>query len=367
MDDVHFLSLPHHVEKLGYYGSFTPQMVSYSSRYGVLVDVPFYLKMGENSTSALRLQRGGRAGYFTRNPGWGLGFEQQYSSRNGRSDGVLNVDRLGKDFGLRLEHRQDWGEQGTGTLSLDFPEHRDLFARADYSRGVRGGSLRWELSANRFADYGSSIFSQVVWHPRPRRIPKWNSTYNMSYGLGYRQSRYQPSAWEPSLSVDLAPRMATLNPRLSVSGRLGLQYAWNTRQESEGLLNASVSFQQQLGQNSTATVSYSYYRHHSSLLDLPVRQTVGLNAYASKPDRWNGYLYASYDLDHRGFFGSGSAQWVIKNDWRADVQAFYQDYQFGNFVDAEIAVGRKIAGQEVRLVWSQARHRLYLEFGEMGF
>jgi hypothetical protein len=367
MDEVHFLSLPYHIEDMGGYRAAAPQMVNYSSRYGLIVDIPFYLGVGENSTSALRLQRGMAAGYFTRNPGWGVQFEQQYGSRDGRSEGVFSVDRLGKDFGVRLEHRQSWGSQGIGSLWLDFPEHRDLFARADYNRRTKKGSLRWELSANRYSGFGSSLFSQVVWRPLPQRLPKWNSTYNVSYGLSYRQSRFQRAAWEPSLSVDLQPRLATLNPRLSVSGRLGLQYAWNTRQESNGLLNASVSFQQQLSRNSSVTLGYSYYRRHSSVLKAPLRQTLSLNAYASKPGRWSGYVYTSYDLDNQGLFASGSGQWQLDPVWRAELQGFYQDYPFGNFVDAEVSVGREVAGRQVRLVWSKSRHRFYLEWGEMGF
>lgn len=368
VEGAHFLSLPYHFEPLSGYGMSTSQMVSYSSYYGVVVNVPYYLRASERDTAALRLQRGAPMGYFTRNKGWGLQLEEQYATPDRQGEGVFYVDRLtSRRFGLRLEHRQKWGQQGVGYFSLDYPEHRDLLFNSSVNLRQPGGDLWMRMSASRYAGFGSRIYSQTVWRLRPREIKGWNSFYGLSLSLDYSRSRYRPDTFQPGLSVDLNPRIVPLDAQTSLSMRLGGQYSWSTRRERNGRLQASVSVQRRLGRTGSATVGYNYYLNRSTVFQTPPRHTLSVNAYANEPGRWYGYLYSSYELKQGDFYTSGTVNVQVSPLWRVDVRALYQDYAFWNFFDTELALEREVLGREVRLVWSKARRKFFVELGEISF
>jgi len=114
-------------------------------------------------------------------------------------------------------------------------------------------------------------------------------------------------------------------------------------------------------------LGYNYYLNRSTVFPTPPRHTLSLNAYANEPGRWYGYLYASYELKQGDFYTSGNVNVQVSPLWRVDWRGLYQDYAYWNFFDTELALEREIMGREVRLVWSKARRKFFVELGEISF
>jgi len=332
-----------------------------------LVNIPLYFHASERSTGALRIRRGGRAGYFLRNPGWSLELEEQYTLGE-KGEGIFTIDQLTtKDFGFRLRHQQKFNQRTRGNLSLDWFRHRDFSGSAYLTARLRqGGYVNWQLWAYRYAGLDWIISSQAVWQLPPRRWRSLKSYYGLSFMLGYRRSPTWPAALRGGVSLDLRPSLVALGPQTVLNTRLGYQYNYDTRKQWDAAFNFSATVQHRLGRRGSLSLAYTLDQRRSTQYSFPMRQTLSLNVFTTH-QRWSGYLFTSYDLDGHNVSLFGNARIYLTPQWGLNLQGVYQDYAFGDFFDAQIALERIIAGRTVRLGWWKARHKFYLELGEMYF
>jgi len=353
------------------------QILSYDSARGLSLDLPFYLFAGTDAITALHVHRAALFGFspdFT-TPGWSAAFEHQYRLSNGGQGGIW-IDDLGGRRAIVWSHAQRFEHQTDGNFSIS------------YDRGIETLPDQGTLSASLTRRIGRTTFSYVGSAVKSGDLAAWASELSAdSYGSllgGWLQTRWRLGAGIGPLivapgffenpdetpesphrevlhetgaltlsppNVDLTPtlRLTTaLTGRLTDFDRLGLRQSYSGR---VGLTLRSSNADKQR----TAYGNFSFRTAITQGRDgeFATRQSLDLSFGMQRSRRWEGQVYASYDITRADLFTTGWAGYRFPTGdgtpprWRVFAQVSHSDLALGTFTDSRVALAYRLGLYEL--------------------
>lgn len=379
LDGSKVLSLPYHVMALGQVSLFSEQVVGYGPN-GMTVDFPLYYDVRPSAVGTLHVRRGARVGssaYATR-PGWSLDIEHAYNGSSG-TDGTLEVTGVTRqDWGARWTHGQRLDARSRGSLYVDFPNHRDLFANALASRSFRGFSVNATLAGSRTAledvvsgtrnaggDWRGQVYGETDAHSVSGAGPL---RYTIQVSTA-RQGFYGPSA-QPGYNTHTAgvrlftaplplSRQSTLTQSLSV----GQTFLSGSRARKGGAsILGTVALNHALGRQGSTSLTYDYTQTPQQNVTLASGQhRLGANLFAARGDRWNLSLTGTHTLDGAYSTLYGNLSFGLGGPWRGRVALTASRFSGFRYQDVEYALVRRIAGRDIALYYSTTSRRFQLD------
>ncbi len=386
------------------------QQVRYSSRDGMLVDLPYYYRLTDSGTGALKLRYaadGTETGsYYRPRKGMSLGLEQDYAAGE-RSQGRLFVDSIASSsLAFELAHHLDYGSALVGGR-VDFSaryQPESSYSRDTYnaSLSVMGGLRDYDytiygyLGGSRneqytYVDpdtmelrYVDDSYGSIETTIRPKARVSWAGfTVTPSLSVGYGNlwdpdGNYGGEAMYETVALNAA-RSKPLNRNVmaGLDGTAGLTFS--TRGDMGSILRLRPNLRYHWPGGST-TLSYTL-----SLQDglndtspaLAVHQ-LGLSLFMNA-GRMNLFSSVNYGLDSGRLTLYSSLNYRFSRYWRLrssynlyryayDVSGSSYDYRTSYF---KVGIHRPVGAYEIGLAWSpdgqnygvDKDKRLWLEFG----
>jgi hypothetical protein len=328
--------------------------------------------MGAGGSTALRLRHGDRSGfgYFAQRPGWQLDLERKYGEE-GRVEGLLTLNRIVSDWGLRWTHSQPLGGTARVHAFFDFPAHRDLYGQLNLNKQWRSGSATLSLSGNKVEGRGIGHSANLGLESRPWALGSGFSLLlegrvQDSRGGEYIRlngRRFQvPGVTQQQIGLRLRPPQLRLGASSSLTSSIAVRQAWGHRQGT-GLVGA-LNFMQKLGGNSSLSLNYNYNQTPGyTYLRNSGRQNLSASLYYRPGDRLRLSAFGLMGLDNPIRSLTGSASYLITPSWRLDLLHTLYQFDFYRSSDSQIGVARALGNRELFLYWSTERHRLAIEIG----
>ncbi len=389
------------------------QQVRYTSRDGMLVDLPYYYRMTDTGTGALKLRYAGDGtdygSYYRPRKGISLGLEQDYYLGE-RSQGRVFVDSIAhSSMAYELAHHLEYGSVLTGGRA-DFSaryQPSSSYAKNNYnaSLSVMGSLRKYDYSI--FGYLGGSRNEQydpldpesvrymdqsygtieTIFRPK-RRIVTAGMTLTPSLSVGYK-NLWDPSGQPASESVYQSLGLSGIrSERLNRVTTLILDGGIALTTALDGETGASFRLRPTLRKSwngGNASLSYTLSLQDGATDSAPALSThqLGLNLFLSSRGKWNLYSWATYGLDTNRLTLYSSLNYRIDRMWqvRTSYNLYRYSYDFNDrrysYENSYLKVGiyRPIGYYEVGLAWSpdgqnygiNRNRRLWLELGGRGF
>ena len=381
---VKTLRLPFHETSLhGAPGEGTGNYIGIGTE-GLVVDIPFYLAMSPQSSSSIHLRHGERTGtgFYNRNSGFHVDVVQRYGLV-GRSEGQLTLTNLvSADWGLNVEHSQQFGKKTRAHMFLDFPAHRDLFARVNVNHLTRFGSFTGSFQGTKLQRIDTFTTGQdLTFETIPVKVLGGKGMVSLE--LRHQQRSGGTLAFRPSLGRGRGRRL-----RVGIASHqtdtIGVKFRQTPVRLAPGItLNNTVTVRDtfigsrpglgmgfesginaQLSPGLRLITNYNYNRVPGleELPNLGQHHLSGILIYSPK-SRFSVSMIGSMELDAPGRSFINQFSYQLSDQWRFDMlQTFFQyssfsekDYQFG--------IARMLGNRELVVYWSAQRHRWVMEFG----
>ena len=126
-------------------------------------------------------------------------------------------------------------------------------------------------------------------------------------------------------------------------------------------LLGSASLTHRLGRVGSAGLLYSYTRD-PAVPGLLGRHRLSANFVYAPSERCNIRMFGTHTLDTTLSSTFADASYQIGRGWRLSFLQTMQKYAQYSYSDTELALGREIGNNELRLVWSRSRGKLRFEF-----
>jgi len=413
--DAHVINMPYYAYSYQNRESIL-QQVRYTSRDGLVVDLPLYYQMSDSGSGAFKLRYVGansNGGYFSSQKGVGLGFEQAYSSSD-KNDGRLSIDSIFDsqrtfalsqrmdfgsfdrnariDFGLRFQPTSDFAKNiYNSTLNVN-----GGLGNYDYTiSGYYGGSemRQWDYMTMTPLGYAGQSDGSIraVIHPRQYFANPSPIRFTPSLTLGYGRlastnpatgMNLNPSAYQSlGMGVNTKP-IGSSKLNLGFDGSSAFSVAENGSSGAD--LRTSANLRTNWGGGS-ASVSYTLNLSNGPISTLYSTSKEMLSGTVSliSGGRWSCNAFAGYGLDTGQFNLSsmGSCRLFGKYSIRSIYSLYSYKYSFSGYsyksATSYLKTGiyRALGPYDIGLAWSpdgqdfglKRGNRVWLEVGAAGF
>ncbi len=362
------LKLPEYwvVAMAGYTGTTHSQIIGVNSEGNLAVDLPYFYRVTDNASGAIKLQHGATGASVVARPHWTAAVEEAYDT--GRTEGAVTIAGLPRDdWGIEWrDSRAVWGGR-EGHFAVYSPDHRSLFADAnvyewggDYRLNLR---TRFEKPTGQGGSYGAT----ADWLTYGRPIESWNASYRLGTALGLRHSagadRGVVGEHEVYTALDFA--RANLGGSTSLTPSVSNLFAWDTggyRYESlrgelrlRHIVSSSVSF----GLTYEARLTSGDYSKG-------LEHVFGFDGRWYGGRKWHTYLTSTYEVPSDEVYAYLLLDYYPCRRWRVGGSAMYYRLAQGSYDDFEVTVTREVYGREVGLRWSEESQTVSLELGGFG-
>lgn len=389
------------------------QQVSYTSRDGMLVDLPFYYRMTHTGTGALKLRYaadGTEYGSYYRPPkGMSIGLEQDYWLGE-RNQGRVFIDSLASSsMAFEMADHLEFGSPlsgGHAELSARY-QPSSSYARDSYNAslnvmgslrgydysilGYLGGSRnqQYGLFEPGTMDYVDQSYGSIEAIIRPRkRIVSAGLTLTPSLSFGYR-NLWDASGGPASASLYQSLGLSAVRSRpLSRNTTLSFDGAVSLTAAADGSTGAGVRLRPSLRRQwngGSASLSYTLSLQDGITDSAPTlaRHQLGCNLFMSIRSKWNIFSSATFGLDSQRLTLYSAANYRIAEYWQ--IRASYNLYRYAyNFNDnlysyetsyLKVGIYRPLGSYEIGIAWSpdgqnygiNRGKRLWLELGRRGY
>ena len=419
LDGSKTVSLPFHVINLNGQPNFTDQILGYNAG-GVTVDLPFYYDVRPSAIGTMYVRHGAPVGAsaFSNRTGWSVDFDQSY--RNGvQNNGVFQVFGLTRqNWGARYQHNQQLGNNTSGNVFLDFPNHRDLFGSSQVSRrfngfnvnlsavgsyrtfsdtlsnrSIRNSDLRWQLDADTFAKpipgarfaqyslnvnlsrqnyYGSSGTTSGAVNTQSLGLQAYTRPFNLGQHLSFTQSGNVAQTWIGNNTTSV-----NTNSLSNTTGQTGgiqttEQTTQNNGRNSGITLVATSTLSQRWGQLGYGRLTYNFSQTPLTILGNSGtgRHRVGFEADISDNSLWGVGFYGSRSLDINQTSLAGTLRLnptYAKGPWRTTIRTYLSQTARYRFVETEVAVVRRLFNRDIGLLYSTTARQFQLDLNAARF
>ena len=389
------------------------QQVRYTSSDGMLVDLPFYYRVANSGTGALKLRYAANGseygGYYRPRKGMSMGLEQSYSIGK-RSQGRLFVDSMGTSGqAYEMAHHIEFGSALAGARA-------DLSARYQPSTRYAKNIYSTTLNAlGSFGDYnysisgylgGSSIQTydyldpenidyvdqssgsvRTTLRPKAPILSKGLGRISPSFTLGYGNLWTSDDEVSTGLYQSLGlifSRNTPTNGRTAVSFDGGMALTTTAKGDTGTSLRLRPSLRTNWASGS-ASLSYTLNLQNGtteSVLGLS-KHSLGCTLFLSGGGKWSTHLFADYGLGSGRLNLTSGLSYRASKSWhiRSSYNLYHYTYEMNgapySYDDSYLKVGiyRPLGAYEVGLAWSpngqyygvNKGKRIWLEVGGRGF
>ena len=381
-DGQKLVSFPHYVMNTGG-REFLERAINFSNNVGLTAEFPYYLAAKPGSISLLRFTHNLTPEGAPLRRGFNLNLEEQYMVGE-KGQGTLNLDDLAGDTrGVRWVHSQEFGP-GIRSFTtfrytrFDPNSSRSLEAATTLSKALPKLALDLSLRANSYGEYLNYAASLAARTPG-RRIGASKFTYSVGLRLGYALSRYMDQSYSPEtgtivegnaalrgafsegLSLQLHAPQVKLAQKTTLDSGLTLLNNWAAGRVVQSL-NAIASLRRAFGRNGNLGINYNALITRNSANSTPLyhRQGFSCNMNVSNPGIWESFGFASYDVENRGVFASGTLNYHLpfqKNEadnrpWTLSLAGLAYKWDTSLTTDMRASLARGIGNWEVSLNYS---------------
>jgi len=357
---------------------------------GINVDLPLYLAMSPNASTALHLGYGsknGGIGSFTRERGLRVDLVQKYGFA-GANEGEASLTNLASPdrIGLAWNHVQKLNDKTRLVTNLQFPEHRDFYGHLNLTSGLPVGTVQMAFAASKphFADSIAKTIS-LAFETKPKPLAgnkvsiSGETTFfrrdaqqvraftgvggsNRGLKLALADSQYQTAGIKVRpASVNLA-RGLTLDSSASLRGVAG-----STNSGFGPAFDAQLRKQLPRSGNLSLGLNYNHLTTINDFFPNQGKLNSTLNLVYPVTKRLQLVAMGSMALDAPSRHSVLQASYKMGESWRFDFlhtmvqfgKIGEQDYQFG--------IARDLGGRELAVYWSAREHRFIIEFGAARF
>lgn len=352
------------------------RMLTYGTE-GLRLDLPLYYSLTPSTTGAVRIKHSepGGWGYYSGESGWQVDIQQEYN-RGGSTEGQFTLDRVTSgDWGINWTQRHEFGDSSQLYTSFQFPEHRDLFGTADFSKPLGNYNLRINFRGNktRDADMRYASYAYLQSNPKPLLNGAVNYalttrlSYDSNLGKTYTNIDGTTSTTEKmgtGLGLQLYGRPLQFGANGSLSSSLTLSRDWGGSFPGTNV-NANLGYYHYLGNAGQVGLAYSYSWSDSGIGYRS--QRLSGDCYLRLSDKLSTSFYVTRYLNDSSTSIDAQLGYAFIPGWRLDLLGTYQKFGDYSYSDAEFALVKAIGAQEARLIWSQSRKKFRLEFSALSF
>ncbi|MBM3457626.1 MAG: hypothetical protein FJX77_03710 [Armatimonadetes bacterium] len=358
---------------------------------GLTLDLPVFLKMSPDASTALRLGYGtktGGIGNFTRTQGLSVDLVQKYGF-TGASEGTAMLTNLSSPdrWGFQWNHMQQLNRTTRMVADLQFPEHRDFYGHLNLTSGLpRIGNVQLAMTGTKFQRTGLAKTLSFAFESKPRPLANGALMASLETNFYYRDQQQAalprlagngrqatrinlPGTQFQSIGLRLRPKPVSLGSGFSLDSSVALRGV--TGNSSVGGFGPAVdlSVRKQLPRNGSLALGFNYNR-----------LTV-INDLFPSTGQMNTTLSLTYPVNNRlsiTALGSNALDATNRNSiiqmsyrmgrsWRVDM--LHSLFRFGNVGEQDFQLGlvRTIGGRDLGIYWSYLEHRFIVEFGAARF
>lgn len=353
----------------GYTGADNSQAFGLSSSGGLAVDFPFFYRVTDRATGAIKIQRGAAASSVTSRDGWSLAISEEYRNGAGR-EGCLEVGGIPRsDWGVTWrDSRPMWGN-GFGYFNIALPDHRSLFADTNVYRYSGGGRLSMRAYYDEPVDYDATYGLISDWLMDPRGIGDHNVSYRLGTSLGWqRYSGDSESVFTNSLYSELNLGDRRMGKKTRVQPMITNTFSWDTSGYQSNSLRGELRFDHEIHRNFNLGLDYSAELRNGSADGTQDgwSQMLGFDLRANHAAKWLTYLNSTYEIEDGDLYAYMSFDYYLNPKWRWGLNATYYDFATGAYDDVEFSLGRVFGDREISLNYSTDSGRVYLSLGGFG-
>jgi hypothetical protein len=352
----------------GYTGVTNSQALGMTSGGGLALDFPFFYRVTDRSTGAIRIQHGTMSGGVMSRNGWSLALSEEYRNGAGVEGSVVVAGLPRSDWGFEWRDARPMLGDGYSYFTFAMPDHKSMFADANAYDQMAGGRLNVQAYFDRPETADDSYGLVGDWLLDPRPFGKGPVTYRLGTSVGMRQ---YPGEGAPlfvnELYSELNLGMRSWGKHTRVAPVLTNVYAWDTGGYHEDILRGQVRLDHEFRRTFAVGVNYSAQLRQGNPQTTGLQQILGFDARANQAERWASYLSATYNITNNDLYGVMNFDYFLSKKWRAGLLGTY--YQFDNtaYDDLEFSLGRMFGSREISLAYSTYTGRVSLNLGGFAF
>lgn len=349
----------------GYTGETNSQAFGMTSSGELAIDFPFFYRVTDKATGALKIQRGARASSVNSRDGWSVAIAEEYRNGSG-TEGLVELGGLPRsDWGFQWRDNRPVFGDGFNYLNFAMPDHQSLFADTNaYKYGV-GGRLSFRGYYDRPVDYDASYGVIGDWLADPRPVGNHNLSYRFGTSVGWRNFSELSGATgftnEVYSELNLGER--TMGKRTTLLPMLTNTYSWDTTGYRANSLRGDLRLDHQFKPSLSVGLDYSAELQSGLETGNGLNQVVGMDLRANHGAKWYSYLTSTYQIDDGGMYAYLNFDYKLNQKWRWGVAGTYYDFSDNGYHDLELSLGRIFGDREVSLAYSTEAGRFSLSLG----
>ncbi|MBU0607778.1 MAG: Ig-like domain-containing protein [Armatimonadetes bacterium] len=348
----------------GYSGLTNSEALGMTTGGGLAVDFPFFYRVTDRSTGAIRIQHGAMSGGVMSRDGWSLAVSEEYRDGAGVDGSVVVAGLPRSDWGFEWRDARPVLGDGYSYFTFAMPDHRSIFADSSAYHRLAGGRLNLQAYYARPEDAEDTYGLVGDWLMDPRPIGSGPVTYRLGTSLGMRRYTGESDPlFVNELYSELNLGMRSWGKHTRVSPMITNIYSWDTGGYRENSVRGQVRMDHQFARTFSVGLNYSAELRSGNPTTSGLRQLVGVDARANQAQRWASYLSGTYDITSSDLYGMLNFDYFLSKQWRAGLLATYYDFSGTEYQDLEFSVGRVFGSREVSLAYSTYTQRISLNLG----
>ncbi len=349
----------------GYSGTTHSGLLGVSSDGGLAVDFPYFYRVTETQTGAIKIQRGASAGSVIAREDWSLALEEAYDT--GQVEGSVSLVGLPhNDWGFEWRDQRRLGRQRDGYFTAYSPDHESWYFDANVYQWSGNDRLNLTASVQFPQNEGASYAAGGDWLSTNRPLGMWNASYRIGTAVGVRHAEGLDEGLVGQHQVYGALDFPThhLGERASLRPSLSNLFTWDTSGYRQNSLRGELTLREVVSSDVSAWLSYQAQLTSGDNAD-GYEHLVNLDLRAYHGANWSSYLTGTYDLTDTDLYTFGLVDWYLGPDWRVALAGTYYQVGDGDYDDFEVTVARRLGPTEIGLRWSEESGRIAIEVGDL--
>lgn len=347
----------------GYTGSSHSGVLGVNSSGEIAVDFPYFYRVSETRTGALKIQHGAAAGSVIARDDWSLALEEAYDT--GAAQGAASLVGLPRDdWGFQWHDQRRLGRQRDGYFTLYSPDHEDWYFDANVYQWSGRERINFTTSVQIPRDEGESYAAGVDWLSTNRPLGVWDASYRLGTAAGVRHAEGYDEGLvgthQVYAALDFPQRL--MGERTSITPALSNLFTWDTAGYQQNSIRGELRLHHVFTSDKSIWLSYQGRFTSGDNAD-GYEHLVNLDLRAYHGARFSSYATATYDLSEDDLYAFALVDYSLDRDWRVGVASTFYDIEDTTYDDIEITVARRFGSGEIGLRWSEASGRVALEVG----
>ncbi|MEI6500038.1 MAG: Ig-like domain-containing protein [Armatimonadota bacterium] len=351
----------------GYTGATNTQALGMTSSGGLALDFPFFYRVTDQATGAIRIQRGARASSVTSRDGWSVAVSEEYRNGSG-TEGSLELGGLPRsDWGFEWSDSRPMFGNGFSYANFALPDHRSVFADSNLSAYRANGRLSLRTFYDDPKDYAASYGAVGDWLGDPRPIGDHNLSYRFGTSLAWRrQATEAGTPWYHEMYSELSFNERSWGKKTTLQPSVSNVFDWDPDGNRENNLRAELRLDHKLRPSCSLGLDYSAEFTSGNTSTNGLSQVLALDLRANHGSKWQSYLNGNYGLENGDLYGYMNFDYYMNRQWRWGVAGTYYSFEASQYQDLELSLGRLFGDREVSVNYSADTGHFSLAVGGFG-